>query len=102
MKFDAAEGNLSEKEEKEIVMTYTAKKPGNIDVIFACDVAGMQIPLGFQLEATISKGLIVSYSLEQDDPEQLKPGQPLGCRRLTKTHQPREMSPRISELFRTR
>ena len=25
-------------------------KPGNIDVIFACDVAGMQIPLGFNLK----------------------------------------------------
>ena len=28
----------------------------------------MQIPLGFNLK-TISKGLIVSYSLEHDDPE---------------------------------
>ena len=83
IKFDTAEGNLSEKEEKEIVMTYTAKKPGNIDVIFACDVAGMQIPLGFNLK-TISKGLIVSYTLEHDDPEQLKPGQPLGVQEVDK------------------
>ena len=43
----------------------------------------MQIPLGFNLK-TISKGLIVSYTLEHDDPEQLKPGQPLGVQEVDK------------------
>ena len=59
VQFDTSKGSLSEKEEKEIVMTYTAIKPGNIDVLFACDVAGMPIPLGFNLK-TISKGLQTS------------------------------------------
>ena len=77
VQFDTSKGSLSEKEEKEIVMTYTAIKPGNIDVLFACDVAGMPIPLGFNLK-TISKGLLVSYTLAEEESDELKPGQPLG------------------------
>jgi len=77
VEFDTRKGTLSEKEQKEIVMTYTALKPGNIDVLFACDVAGMPIPLGFNLK-TISKGLLVSYTLENDEADELKPGQALG------------------------
>ena len=75
--FDAPSGSLSEKEVKEIVVTFNAKKAGNVDIMFACDVVGMPIPLGFNLK-TVSKGLLVSYTLAQDEPLQLKPGEPLG------------------------
>ena len=75
--FEPAEGLLSEKEEREILVTFNAKVAQTVDVMFACDVVGMPFPLGFMLK-TVSKGLVVAYSLSTPEPIQLKPGEPLG------------------------
>ena len=61
IKFDTAEGNLVRRKKRNCDDIYGFKKTRKYRCYLACDVAGMQIPLGFNLK-TISKGLIVSYT----------------------------------------
>ena len=75
--FSPSEGVLTEKEYLVVKVKYTALKAGRVNCMFALDVAGMEFPLGFQLN-TISKGLLVTYTLRDSAPEQLLPCAPLG------------------------
>ena len=63
--FNQMFGTLAPKEIRSIYFTYIASKPGKVDTMFACDVDGIPIPLGFNLK-TVSKGLVVGYSIVQD------------------------------------
>jgi hypothetical protein len=77
IQFSPNEGVLTEKEYLTVKIKYTALKAGRVDCMFALDVAGMEFPLGFQLN-TISKGLLVTYTLRDSTPDQLLPCVPLG------------------------
>ena len=77
IQFSPNEGCLSEKEELTVTIRYKALKAGRVNCMFALDVAGMEFPLGFQLN-TISKGLLVTYTLQNNVAELVRPCAPLG------------------------
>ena len=58
--FEPNSGVLSSKESLQVKFTFTARRPGRVEALFACDIEGMQRPLGFTLQS-ISKGLVVTY-----------------------------------------
>ena len=72
MEFSPERGSLSEKESLTVTIKYTALKAGRVDCMFALDVAGMEIPLGFRM-TTISKGLLVTYTLRDATPDLVPP-----------------------------
>jgi hypothetical protein len=69
VRFSPSKGSLTEKECKDITMTFIAKRPGRVDALFACDIDGMPFPLGFTL-ASLAKGLVVTYELIPDEVEE--------------------------------
>ena len=77
IQFSPESGVLSEKELLIVKIRYTALKAGRVNCLFALDVAGMEFPLGFRLN-TISKGLLVTYTLRDAVPNLLPPCHPIG------------------------
>jgi hypothetical protein len=63
--FSPNSGVLSSKASMDVQFTFTARRPGRIDALFACDVEGMAYPLGFTLTA-MAKGLVVTYEVVGD------------------------------------
>lgn len=64
--FSSPKGVLEPKEVRTIEMTFNARKPGRVGTIFACEVEGMSVPLGFTLHSLV-RGLVVAYSLVEDN-----------------------------------
>ena len=69
--FEPEAGEIPSKGERKIKFTFVGRRPQRINSLFACDIEGMRLPLGFQLSA-LAKGLIVLYDvvdLKDDDDE---------------------------------
>ncbi|KAF0697035.1 Aste57867_12263 [Aphanomyces stellatus] len=66
IEFDPKSGTLHSKQTLEIKITFTGRAPGYTDVVFACQVRGVLVPLGFEL-ITLQKGLVLSYELVKPD-----------------------------------
>ena len=77
VEFSPSSGTLTEKQELTATLTYTARKAGKVDTLFSLDIDGMEFPLGFRLR-TVSKGLLIHYSLRDPAAVELPAGAALG------------------------
>lgn len=64
-KFEPATGVIQPKSELKIKISVTFYTGGNLNDLFLCDIADMELPIGFEMRAD-AYGLNVSYETQED------------------------------------